>query len=477
MKLGDLSLVPRSFVASQLTAFALVIVPLAIALGIAVTQVQSLAIRGEASIARAARLGEQSRALDEALVAMERAARQARVIGAAGVIESYHRHRVHYWTAAQRLLEQFGSDPIRVDELVARERAIFAALQAGDPNAALTQWPELSLATGTLLDHVDAALARERGALVAHPAQVASQVFWVAAAALPLAVALAGLFAWRLGRPVRTLAMAIRRLGDGDLDAPVRVHGPRNIASLGTQLDWLRQRLVDLQSTRRTLLQGVSHDLKTPLAAISEGRALLADQLVGPVTRDQQAVLDLIARNAERLLARIDALVNAGAQQVSRASWARVDVGAVVQRVLADHAFACAARGLHVRSVLPSVAVAGDREQLRMIVDNLVSNAIKYSPDRGTIRIALSRAGQRVELRVLDDGPGVTREEAQRIFAPSARGSAAVLMRAPGSGIGLAVARSLADAHDGALGLDPAHAAPGACFLLELPCAEASHAG
>ena len=200
-----------------------------------------------------------------------------------------------------------------------------------------------------------------------------------------VALMLAALFAWRLGRPIANLGRAIHRLGDGDITSPIAVHGPSDIARLGVQLDWLRNRLVELQTARRTLLQSVSHDLKTPLAAITEGRALLAEGVAGAVSRDQQALLDLIALNAERLLARINALVEAGARMQARGVATRVAMSTVVEDVLAEHAFVCATRRLRVQADLEAIDVHGDREQLRMIVDNLVSNAIKYSPDGGAI--------------------------------------------------------------------------------------------
>ncbi len=468
MTFARFPLVTQSFVGAMLAAFAVVIAPLGIALAIASTQVNQLALQAQESVFRAAVYGEQSRALSDALLAMERSVRQAGVLGAPEVIGAYAHLRERLIGAALRMGEGAGAARTKVDAVIEREREVYATLQGDGAAAALARWPALAEAAAALIESNGAVIAHERDALVARPTQVAHAVLGFAALALPVAVMLAVLLAWRLGRPVRSLGRAIRRLGDGDLDSAIDVRGPRDIVRLGVQLEWLRHRMIDLQTARRTLLQSVSHDLKTPLAAITEGRALLADGLVGVVSREQQAVLDLIALNADRLLARIDALVEAGARMQERGVAARVEVSVVVEDVLAEHAFICATRGLRVQAELEKAHVMGEREQIRMIVDNLVSNAIKYSPDGGTIRIVMRCESDQVALRVSDDGPGVAAEEAQRIFAPNARGTAAALMRAPGSGMGLALARALAQNHGGALRLDDA-GPRGAAFVLELP--------
>ncbi len=454
----------------MLAAFAVVITPLVIALAIASSQVNALALQAQASVMRAATYGEQSRALDDALLAMERTVRQGHVLGAAEVIDAYGRQRERLLRAAAQLGGPTGVPRERIDTVKAQEELVFSTLQSDGSAIALVHWPALASACTALIDAAGQAVAADREAMVVRPTQVAHAVFGFAALALPVALMLAALFAWRLGRPIANLGRAIHRLGDGDITSPIAVHGPSDIARLGVQLDWLRNRLVELQTARRTLLQSVSHDLKTPLAAITEGRALLAEGVAGAVSRDQQALLDLIALNAERLLARINALVEAGARMQARGVATRVAMSTVVEDVLAEHAFVCATRRLRVQADLEAIDVHGDREQLRMIVDNLVSNAIKYSPDGGAIRIDTHCEGERLCLRVGDEGPGVSPEEVERIFAPNARGSAADVMNVPGSGMGLALAQSLARAHNGTLRLEAARPGRGAIFVLELPC-------
>src|SRR5690606_16886088 len=110
---------------------------------------------------------------------------------------------------------------------------------------------------------------------------------WQALAVIPAALVLAIFGTLLIARPVRQIDRAIRRLGRGQFDDPVYVHGPRDLEELGDRLDWLRLRLLDLDAQKVRFLRHVSHELKTPLTAIREGAQLLSDQVAGQLTPAQ----------------------------------------------------------------------------------------------------------------------------------------------------------------------------------------------
>lgn len=478
------SLLPRSYVTALLLAFAIVIAPLVAALVLAVNQIQLIAKRGETSLARAAQVGEQSRAMRDAMQAMERTVRQAGVLGGPDFVESYARNRLRFWAAAEQIAALAGAQPegkpvkpgvpdVRLDPLERSEQLVYSSLLDNQTAAAVEGLAPMQADAEGLISAADQALAGEREAIAEHPREVLRDLGQLAVLVMPLAVGLAALSAWFLGRPVRSVAQAIRKLGEGQWSEPIEVHGQTEIARLGPQLDWLRRQLVDLEAARSRLLQQVSHDLKTPLAAITEGRSLLAEELYGPLNPRQQTVLELIDRNCKRLLAQINALmraaaIDAAAQTVARD---RVDLKALVERVIDDHKLALEGKRMSVETELAAANAYGHADQLRMIVDNLVSNAIKYSPDGSRIAVRLDSAADGTRIEVADDGPGLAPGEEDRVFDPAMRGSAAVLTRAAGSGMGLAIARDLARAHGGRLYADPdpRRRKAGACFVLTLP--------
>jgi signal transduction histidine kinase len=120
-------------------------------------------------------------------------------------------------------------------------------------------------------------------------------------------------------------------------------------------------------------------------------------------------------------------------------------------------------------SIAAPAWVAGDADGLRVVIDNLVSNAIKFSPPGGAIDVRLETMDQDVKVTVSDEGPGVAPGEEERIFDPAVRGSAAVASGAPGSGHGLAIARDIAQSHGGRLRVQDPGRKGGAQFALQLP--------
>ena len=468
-----LPLLPSNFAAVVLGAFALVLAPLALALVLAVLQLQDLAAAGRDSSVRAQEHGAQARAANEALVGVERALRQAQVLGVPALREAYQGQRVQLLEAMRSLGTGLDEAPALLGAVFAADERVRRPFAEGQPAHALAAFDELQRAVQVAAAAADRQLAAEQARLASGPQQAARRLLGLAALAVPLAVGLALLFSWYLGRPVRELGQSMRRLGDGDLATRVVVRGPADLVRLGLRLEWLRQRLARLEQTRARFLRSMSHDLKTPIASIAEGAASLEEELYGPLTPPQRSVVDVIRHNTQRLLARIEGLLASDRPHPAAAAQAesvgRVDLAAVVRNVLEDHALALAHRRLVLAVDAAPASVAGDAEGLRVVIDNLVSNAIKFSPPGGRLQLRMDVQPEEVHLSVIDSGPGIAPGEEERIFDPAVRGTAAQSSGAPGSGHGLAIARDLAQAHGGRLRVVEAGRGGGAHFELSLP--------
>jgi len=470
---------PRNFATWLLAAFVLVLLPLAVALGLAVIQLNAFTAESGAANARALAHGEQTRAAREALVGVERALRQAQVLGSPALRDAYRAQRERLLGALTGLSAYAPPDDRLLTDARAAEARVAAALDEGRTLAALAQFDDLQDRALALIDTAARQRAADQAQLAARPERVTRTLLVLAGTALPLAIVLALLFAWTLGRPVRQLGQSMRRLGDGDLDTPVVVRGPADIARLGERLEWLRARLSMLEQARSRFLRSMSHDLKTPIASIAEGAASLDEQLYGPLTPSQRSVVGVIRHNTDRLLARIESLLRGdrplppdtdAPAQPQPAAVVRVDLAQVVRGVLHDHELALRHRRLHLRPTIATQAwVVGDADGLRVVVDNLVSNAIKFSPQGGAIEVRVEAADDDVRVTVGDEGPGVAPGEEERIFDPAVRGSAALASGAPGSGHGLAIARDIAQAHGGRLRVQESGRKGGAQFALQLP--------
>jgi two-component system sensor histidine kinase GlrK len=467
---------PKSFLRLILSGFLLVALPLVVAIGYAVFTLQGLAARSEQAVQRASAAARASRQFVESLFGMERALRQYVVVRNEALVEDYRRLRADLRHVSGELafaaLEEQNAK--RLASVLERERQLLARLEAtvGFEHVPEELVDEFQNLAGESLPVVEAAraVADTEVARLEHEASRARDALLLPlVAALALAVGTAWWFRNIISAQIAQIDTAIRAIGRGDYDRPIVVSGPDDLAFLGRRLEWLRHRLADLEEQKGRFLRHVSHDLKTPLTAIREGAQLLADGVPGPLADKQRTIVGIMSQNSLRLQKLIEELLNF--QQASVAAntldLQPVALEALVDKVLLTHRLAAQARNIRVQKILPPVQVEGDPEKLRVVVDNLVTNAIKFSPQRGVVRVLLQSGDGQAVLDVVDEGPGVTEAEREKIFDAFFRGKRAA-ERAEGSGLGLAIAREYVTAHLGRIELVPSPEG-GARFRVTLP--------
>jgi two-component system sensor histidine kinase GlrK len=252
------------------------------------------------------------------------------------------------------------------------------------------------------------------------------------------------------------------------------VRGPADLEYLGQRLEWLRQRLLSLEEQKTKFLHHVSHELKTPLTALREGSELLADGSSGALNQQQGEIAEILRNNSLQLQQLIEGLL--GYQQavdsVNRLQFRPVDVSEIARKVVQTHKLAAAARDLKLDLRTEPAVLTADADKLRVVLDNLVSNAVKYSPEGGTISLVVRAAEDKILVEVGDAGPGIAVEDRERVFDWFFQGKLGHQGRLKGSGLGLAIARELVLAHRGSIELI-AGRSPGAHFRLTLPASPA----
>jgi two-component system, NtrC family, sensor histidine kinase GlrK len=290
---------------------------------------------------------------------------------------------------------------------------------------------------------------------------------------VPSALLLIAGFAYLLARPIRELDDAINRLGEGKLSQRIFVSGPRDIEKLGEQLDWLRQRLISLEDQKTRFFQHVSHELKTPLTALREGSDLLNDEVVGKLNEEQREVTRILKQNSltlEKLIQ--DLLTYSQSQSAERiAQKTALDIKPLqlkdlINEVVDTQKMAIIAKSLTIHRECDKTSMMGDAAKLRVVIDNLLSNAIKYSPIGGTIIIRLGKRDETAILEVLDDGPGISTDEREKIFDPFYRSKTTLETATKGTGLGLAIVRDYVEMHHGTVS---SIASTGARFRVMLP--------
>lgn len=290
------------------------------------------------------------------------------------------------------------------------------------------------------------------------------------ALALGGAVLAAIAMGWWLVRPVRQLEQAISRLGASRFDEAVLVGGPVDLRRLGKRLDWLRQRLAELETDRERALRHVSHELKTPLTALKEGVALLREEVPGPLAGNQREVVDILQHNVAGLQQQIESLLslNAAAFEARRLQIERVNLNKLIAGVVQRRDLHIQSRHLKVLVETPDESHAMlDAEKMAVVLDNLLSNAIDFSPECGEIRLLATHADSCWRFECIDQGPGVAVEDRQRIFDPFVQGQRQAPALRRGSGVGLSIVRELVRAMGGTVVLQAE--GEGAHFCVELP--------
>lgn len=295
---------------------------------------------------------------------------------------------------------------------------------------------------------------------------------WVAALiASGVSLLLAMLLAYTVLRPVRDLTRAAQTLASGQLSHRVKVSGDDELASLGKAFNQMAESLQQAEQSRRDMTADIAHELRTPLAvqrahleAIQDGIYSLTPESLEPVLQQNHT----LARLVEDL--RTLALADSGQLTLNRAPNDLAElVGHVVERFKPQASSRQVELHLDpVQASLPLVSI--DPVRIEQVITNLVTNALRYTPENGKIRLCLSSQPGQVHLQVHDDGPGISPQDLPHIFERFYRAGHSRSREEGGTGIGLAIARQLAEAHGGTLTASN-HPQGGAEFTLSLPAA------
>jgi PAS domain S-box-containing protein len=223
-------------------------------------------------------------------------------------------------------------------------------------------------------------------------------------------------------------------------------------------------------------LATVSHELRAPLNAVLGWAELLRRGMLDE-TRHQRA-LQAISDNAKRQARLIDDLLDvsrivSGKMEVTRSA---VDLRVVVRGALETVQPSAEARGIHLRTDVDAAigSVLGDALRLQQILSNLLTNAVKFSPDSGVVSLAIQRAGNVVEMIVSDNGKGITADFLPLVFEPFRQADGSTTRAYGGLGLGLAIVKHLVEAHGGTVAAYSAGEGQGATFTVRLPIIAAS---
>ena len=278
----------------------------------------------------------------------------------------------------------------------------------------------------------------------------------VRAATLIIALVVSAVVCFLLARyltaPVDRLRDATQRITAGDLNVRVlpTLKGRKDdLGLLAADFDAMAVRVRSLIEAKHQLLRDVSHELRSPLARLQ--LALSLAQRGVPAPDENLARIGREADRLEQLIARALMLVRLERPAVGLES-ERVDVGALLGEIVDDVAIEADARQVRIAvSIAPTLEVTGDREALRSAFENVLRNAVRYSPAGSQLQLRARRAGNSIEVMTEDQGPGVPEKDVARIFEPFYRVDASRDRAEGGEGLGLAIAARAVALHQGTI--------------------------
>lgn len=458
-----------------LIGFFLVALPLTVVLISTFYQVDSLSRQIQKTLSETSSTAESSRIIVSQVLNLERTAGQYWVLRETALLQRYHDQRQQLLGSIQSFRENPLNPVIlkRIEQLTIAEKQLYEKLQRasqkinGTPE--LKNLSDLSALVRDLPLDISSSVSEKSQTMIAHIDQVERLLLFQALALIPLALLIATVFNVLITRPLRQLGSIINKLGSADFTGPVSVKGPQDIRQLGRRLDWLRQQLAELDQQKRVFLQHVSHELKTPLTAIREGIALLQDRITGPLTSDQNEIVDILHKNGLQLQKEVEALLdfNLALSQKKPVNAELVLFDKLIEQTVAKHQLELMSRTVTIHTHLEKVRLKGDKIQLTTVVDNLLSNAIKYSPKNAHINVSLMEHKNHVQLDVIDSGPGIESQDKTRIFEPFYQGSHSQQGSVSGTGLGLAIANRYVLLHHGSISV--INSTGGAHFRVVLP--------
>lgn len=267
----------------------------------------------------------------------------------------------------------------------------------------------------------------------------------------------------RMTRPMSNLIDAARKIEAGDYSARVPEWGSQDIRSVARAFNSMSQRLKTIDEQRRNFMADVTHELRTPLSVIRGQAEAIADGVYPADATHLAPILDA-TQTLDRLVEDLRTLVQTDAGNLVLHK-EPTDLGALAKDTVESFQSPAAAAGI---SLIPEIAdevpaIEVDPARIRQVIGNLVSNAIRHTPDGGSVKVAVGSNSDQVTITVTDTGEGIPPDLLPHVFERFAKGPTST-----GSGLGLAIAKDIVAAHGGKLAIESTPG-QGASVRMDLP--------
>lgn len=307
-----------------------------------------------------------------------------------------------------------------------------------------------------------------------------SQTLFKSILIIPLSLFIAAVFILLITRPLKQLTYKIQRFEKGNFQQDNNSNinnqanlGVKEIQEINHALDTMRTRLHALELQKSSFIRHISHDLKTPLAAIREGTELLYDHSVGELNDEQQEITKIIRTSTTKLQRLIEELLdfNIVLDSTSLQDKAQINLLSLIQEVIEERTLEIKRKQIRIeQTVKNTLNITSNNQQLSVIIDNILSNAIKYSPLNGVITITATRDKKDLQLTFTDQGSGIEASQQDKIFDAFYQGTPSLDNNIKSSGLGLTIVKELLMRLDGKIWVTSKTSPPSmTCIKITLP--------
>lgn len=467
---------PGSFLKLLLIGFAFAIFPLLWAFTNANIAFDKLAEQSEITIYNAVKTTRAVRILQEQAYLMERSIRQYYVLQDDTLFKNYQQADIKFDTAIVELqqLTTYRPQLENINSLRQQTQQLNQLIQSSIGTQTsqldfLDTFSQLTQQIEVIIEENSLAIDKASSQLMLAAKKTQRNLFIQSLILIPLALLVAGCIAFMLARPIRRMDKAIKELGEGHYDQKISIDGPGDLRVLGQRLDWLRAELKELNEQKQQFLRHISHELKTPLTAIREATELLNDGIGGTLSVQQAEITHILKDNTIRLQRMIENLLNyTKLESIQlKLELQPINLPDLIAKVIGAHELSIRNKQLAISTLFNLERITADYEKLTIIIDNLISNAVRYSHDFGQIKIVTGEDQNRFIIEVIDHGSGLDKADQEKLFDPFYRGTHIHKSLISGSGLGLAITKDLVEVHGGSIELAPS--SQGAHFIVTLP--------
>ncbi len=464
-----------------LIIFLIVTLPLIGTLFYSVSSIQGYINKSQETLFQTLKVIENGQLLSNDLLLMDRSIRQYLAVDDIDyfhIFQTHHQHfvkiatqpqQLQFTTHLQQALHHLKNNEAKIfNTILEKQNSKSIPLVNNDTKA----YTNLRAEAEQLLTQSNAQMRVETASLLALAKNLKTQLKQAAFISVPMVLILGLLLLYLINRPIKHIEHAIRKLGRAQFKKPIYIEGPRDLREIGRQLEWLRNELNLLENSKQFFIKSISHELKTPLATAIEGTELLQAELVGTLNTEQHKIIEWLQVANIRLSGLIENLLEFQ-KAISNSvpmHYSQFNLNQLIEQI--SHDYQLLLNSKHVTVVLNAtdVNITADRDKMQVIINNLLSNALKFSPSGAEINIKLQIIGHNLHMLFADQGIGISAEQSPYIFTEFYQQQSVDSWKLKGSGIGLNLVQTYVAAHQGQIKLLPANLRySGANFLVILP--------